>query len=207
MSVPAIKNIVFDLGGVILDLSVPHTLHAFASLSGIDPEDVRKIFVSSSGFIDYETGALDDHGFREFVREVYAVNVSDEAIDQCWNAMLLDVPPARLMLLDRLKERYNVYLLSNTNGIHLNYINGVLMPRTGQRSLDSYFHNAYYSHRMGKRKPDAAIFEQVLDENSLRPEETLFLDDNFENVEGARSLGIQTAHVNKPDFILEYFNA
>ncbi|MFZ6010941.1 MAG: HAD family hydrolase [Bacteroidota bacterium] len=207
MPATSVKNLIFDLGGVILDLSVDHTLQAFSKLSGIGKGDVQKIFNTSPGFELYEKGVITDLAFRDFVREVYRIQADNKAIDESWNAMLRGIPMAKLDLLKRLRLEYNVYLLSNTNGIHLGYINQVMMPEiTGEDSLTPYFHKAYYSHLMGKRKPDAEIFEQVLDENGLLPEQTLFLDDNASNVAGASALGIQTVHVTSSNLILEYFS-
>jgi glucose-1-phosphatase len=205
---PAIKNLIFDLGGVILDLSVDHTLEAFSTLSGIPKQKVTAIFHSAPGFNEYEKGRMDDNAFRQYLREIYAVDVTDGQLDACWNAMLRALPVAKLELLQNLKKKYNVYLLSNTNNIHLSYINKVMLPGVSRESsLDPYFHKAYYSHHMLMRKPDAEIFEQVLNENSLKPMETLFLDDNALNVAGAQSVGIKTVHVTTPDFILDYFHA
>ncbi|MBT1687261.1 HAD family hydrolase [Dawidia soli] len=202
----SVKNLIFDLGGVILDLSVEHTLQAFANISGLDKSEVTKRFVTSEGFVAYEKGLIDDVGFRAFVRDTYPVQADDAALDAAWNAMLRGLPLNKLQLLLRLKEQYQSVLLSNTNNIHLEYINTRLLP-PGERSLDPYFHRTYYSHRMHKRKPDAEIFEQVLHENNFQPHETLFLDDNAENIAGARKLGIQTVHVITPDLIIDYFHA
>ncbi len=202
-----IKNIIFDLGGVILDLSVDDTLIAFSRLSGLPQEKVREMFLSAQGFEAYEKGLMDDDAFRDFVRELYGVNVDADDIDRCWNAMLVGFPVEKLQLLNRLKSRYRVFLLSNTNGIHLNYINGVLLPEaTGQNNLDSYFHAAYYSHRMMKRKPEPEIFVEVLEDNKLDAAETLFLDDNAANVEAAIGVGIQGQLVDSRNFILDYFD-
>src|SRR3954468_17258516 len=146
---------------------------------------------------------MDDQSFRQYLKQIYKVDASDEAIDVCWNAMLLGIPLVKLKLLQRLKDTYTVLLLSNTNEIHLSYINNVILPGvTGERSLDLYFHKAYYSHRMLMRKPEPEIFEYVLKENQLNAEETLFLDDNASNIEGAASVGIKTVHVTTPDLIL-----
>jgi glucose-1-phosphatase len=199
--------LIFDLGGVILDLSVDHTLQGFSKLSGINADKVKEIFVSAPEFELYEKGLIDDTAFRDFVRKVYNINSADELLDNSWNAMLRGIPVVKLELLKKLKEKYNVFLLSNTNNIHLHHIEQVMMPAiTGERSLDAYFHKTYYSHRMGKRKPDAEIFEQVLDENQLHAHETLFLDDNALNVEGANAVNIKTVHVTSPDIVLDYFN-
>jgi glucose-1-phosphatase len=206
--VPSVKNLIFDLGGVILDLSVDHTLTAFAELSRMPKQKVHGLYFSASGFLSYEKGSIDDTTFRNFVRETYAISAPDDAIDACWNAMLRGIPQVKLDLLMRLQNEFQVYLLSNTNAIHVHHINEVMLANGKEkRSLDTYFHKAYYSHRMGKRKPDADIFEQVLEENNLMPEQTLFLDDYDINIEGAKSLGIKTLHVTSPNLILDYFHA
>lgn len=202
-----IKNLIFDLGGVILDLSVESTLHSFSALSGHDVRKVKELFIGTAGFYDFEKGLIDEKSFRDVIRKVYAVEATDEAIDKAWNAMLGGLPQSKLELIKKLKSQYRVYLLSNTNTIHLNHINANVVPNTGESSLDVFFHKAYYSHLMKKRKPDADIYLQVLEENNLKPHETLFLDDNAENVAGAQAVGIHSVHVNTPDFILTYFHA
>ena len=207
MLVPSVKNLIFDLGGVILDLSVDHTLDAFAELSRMPKEKVHDLYFSAPGFLEYEKGRMDDKRFRDYVRATYAISASDRDIDNAWIAMLRGIPPLKLELLKKLQSEFQVFLLSNTNNIHLHHINESMLPEEGRGSLDNYFHKAYYSHKMGKRKPDAEIFEQVLDENHLLPEQTLFLDDYAVNIEGAKSLGIRTVHVNSPNLILDYFHA
>ena len=202
----SIKNLIFDLGGVILDLSIDSTLQSFSKVSGIDEKTVKRLFISTPEFELYEKGELSDEAFRGFVRELYRIKASDEILDACWNAMLLGIPLQKVQLLEMLKTKYNVYLLSNTNNIHVHYINNTLLQRIACNSLDDCFHRAYYSHRMKKRKPDAEIFQQVLDEGNFKPEETLFLDDNLANVEGAGKLGIRTLHVVNPDMIYQYFS-
>lgn len=207
MSERTIRNLIFDLGGVILDLSVADTLASFARLSGLDRSRVEDLFYANAGFLKYEKGLLTDADFRDFVREVYQVKATDAQLDASWNAMLLGISMAKLQLLTRLMDKYRVFLLSNTNGIHLAHINQVMLPAvTGGNSLDPFFHKTYYSHLMKKRKPDADIFEQVLQENNLLPEETLFLDDHPKNIEGAAALGIRTLHVTTPDLMLTYFH-
>ena len=202
-----IKNLIFDLGGVILDLSVKDTLESFAKVSGLPLDKVKTLFVSSPEFEHFEKGEIDDAAFRDFVKRLYNVTVSDAEIDRCWNAMLLGIPKGKLDLLLELKKQYEVLLLSNTNNIHLSYINTkIVRPLVGEDSLDQFFHKSYYSHLMQMRKPDAEIFLKVLDDNHFKAEETLFLDDNADNIKGAASLGIQTVHVTHPDLVIEYFN-
>ena len=205
---PSIKNLIFDLGGVIIDLSIDETLHSFATLAGVDQQAINKLYSTAPEFLSYETGHLSDAEFRSFINLHCTTPVSDQSIDACWNGMLRGLPKIKLDLILSLKDKYNVYLLSNTNAIHLKYINEVMLPGIpgALPSLDDYFHRAYYSHIMGKRKPHADIFEEVLTQSGLKASETLFLDDNHDNIVGAGKVGIKTAFVNTPDYILTYFN-
>lgn len=203
---PSIKNLIFDLGGVILDLSINSTLQSFADVSGIDPPRVKQLFTDSPGFEAYEKGEITTVEFRDFVRKLYDIDAPDDVLDSCWNAMLVNIPLEKLQLLERLKKTHNVFLLSNTNDIHVHYINNTLLLRVTQRSLEDFFHRAYYSHTMKMRKPDEEIFQKVLDLEKLNPTQTLFLDDNEANIEGASKLGIKTVHVVNPNMIFEYFS-
>src|SRR5207245_597333 len=98
-----------------------------------------------------------------------------------------------------------VFLLSNTNNIHLKFVNQIVLNDTGHPAIGHYFHRDYYSHRMNMRKPDPAIFQRVLSENNLTANETYFLDDNLENIQGAKSIAIHTAHITSPDRVLSLF--
>lgn len=201
-----IKNIIFDLGGVILDLDVSKTLSGFSEMTGLTPQEVARIFKASDGFLHYERGEYTDQEFRDYVRKVYNITVPDQMIDQSWNAMLGGIPVAKLELLKRLKAKYQTFLLSNTNTIHLDFVNNEVLPKANIPPLETFFHKAYYSHLMGKRKPDAEIFLQVLEENNLVASETLFLDDNADNVAGGAAVGLRTAYVDTSTFILDYFH-
>lgn len=202
----SVRTIIFDLGGVILDLDVARTVKTFAEMADITHGEAETIFHTSPEFNLYEKGGMTDQQFRDFLKSAYTPKSSDKEIDNAWNQMLRSIPVVKLDLLETLKKRYQVLLLSNTNEIHLRYINANLLP-ANSTGLDQYFHRAYYSHRMLKRKPDTEIFDQVLRENNLIPEQTLFLDDNLMNIQGAESVGIKTVHVTTSDVMLTYFNA
>jgi len=202
---PGIKNIIFDLGGVIINLSTQTTVEQFARLGDVKPENVTNRMMQSSEFHDYEKGLISDDRFRDIVRDMLKVQASDSEVDRCWNAMLLDIPMQRIRLLERLKSKYRIFLLSNTNEIHLNCFNGIVKELTGQPSLDYYFERAYYSHRMKMRKPDQEIYEVVLRDNGLIPGQTIFLDDNLSNLKGAELCGINTFHIQHPDLIFTLF--
>jgi len=200
-----IKNIIFDLGGVIINLSVEKTHQAFAELSGKSVEEIKSIVHHGMFFHAYEKGLITDADFRSHLRESLNLQVSDAQLDAAWNAMLLDIPMERIELLIRLKQKFAIYLLSNTNNIHLQCFNGIVNDLTGHPAIDHYFHRAYYSHLLKLSKPDVAIYKHVLSQNNLIAESTIFLDDNKDNLAGANKVGIQTFHVQHPDLIFSLF--
>ena len=191
-----IKNIIFDLGGVIVNIEPDLTANAFAELSGTDPVDIMELHKSANFFTAYEKGLITDEVFRREVRGFLKKDIPDQVIDEAWGALLLDIPPQKIKMISTAKEKYRTFLLSNTNHIHRNKFCGTFREMTGE-DLENYFEKVYYSFQMGKRKPDEDIFLQVIEENDLIPSETLLVDDSLPNIETARDLGIQTLHVER----------
>ena len=186
-----IKNIIFDLGGVILNLDNQRTEDAFTSL-GV--KDFRSYFGhghASSFFKEYEVGRLSDKQFVDSIRQLTGLSVSDEAIVHSWNALLLDFPPERIQLLKQLRKTYRLFLFSNTNALHLAALQQTYSETFGGGSLEDHFEKTYYSHLLGMRKPDKESFEHILQENQLDPGETMFVDDAIINVEGAERVGLR----------------
>jgi glucose-1-phosphatase len=198
-----VNAIIFDLGGVIVDLAVDRTVKAFAELSGVAPTQVQEAYVKHSGFFAYEKGLIDDVEFRQMLRELFLIQVGDAQLDEAWNAMLVDLPSEKLQWLTILKQKIKIYALSNTNTIHINYVNEVMLKG---EVLDNYFHHCYYSHHVTMRKPDLEIYEHVLSHAMLVPQETLFLDDNPDNIRAAKALGIQAVQVNHPNEVYSILN-
>jgi len=201
----AIKNVIFDLGGVIINLSVEKTHQAFATLSGLPVDEIKARVHRGAFFHDFERGLITDHEFRNHLRESLSMHVSDTQLDEAWNAMLLDIPRARIQLLERLKSTHSIFLLSNTNNIHLQHFNGIVKQLTGRATIDHYFQRAYYSHLVKMSKPDVEIYKYVLVQHNLAAQETIFLDDNKDNLAGANKAGIHTFHVENPDQIFQLF--
>ena len=171
-----IKNIVFDLGNVIIDIDVPRAAQSFAELSGREASQVRVLFEESGLFGQFETGRLDAAGFRSYVRELLKNDDWEDAVvDTAWNSLLLDIPPARIEMIQKLGEKYRLFLLSNTSSIHIEAVNKILHKATGVARLDDLFEKLFLSYEMGVMKPDAAIYRQVLQEAGIEAEETLFL--------------------------------
>ena len=189
-----IKNIIFDLGGVILNIDFKKTDDAFHSLGLENFGQHISQFHITDLFLQYETGQIDDIEFIEGVAKLSDTPMSEDEIVDAWNALLLDFPPERIMLLKKIKTVYRTFLLSNTNSIHLNEFQQRLHNEQGVY-LEDLFEKTYYSHVVKLRKPHADIFQLVLNENNLDPSETLFIDDTETNFPEARELGIQIYHL------------
>jgi putative hydrolase of the HAD superfamily len=197
-----VSTIIFDLGGVIVDLDVSKTVEAFADLSGMSHSMITGLYSRHPEFLQYERGELTDAAFRSMLRHVFSLHVSDTALDAAWNAMIRGVPDRKLELAAALKKEFNVVVLSNTNNIHIRYVNSIL-PNT---PFESYFHKCYYSHEVGMRKPEPRIYTHVLEDTGIQPGNALFLDDNEENIIAAHALGIHTFHVQDPKQVYDVFS-
>ncbi|WP_126245994.1 HAD family hydrolase [Chitinophaga rhizosphaerae] len=200
-----IRHIIFDLGGVILNIDISLTARAFESL-GLDNfgKHYSQAHVSTL-FNDLETGRVSEQEFVGKMKSVLPEGTTDQQVIDAWNALLLDYPVARLQLLQQLRNHYDLFLLSNTNAIHMKAFNKILERERGIPSLAAFFDKTYYSHLMGCRKPEPEAWRMVLDENGLKPEHTLFIDDTLPNVEAARALGIQSVHLQPPGTVLDIF--
>jgi epoxide hydrolase-like predicted phosphatase len=201
------KNIIFDLGGVILNIDYLLTAKAFAGLGVTAFDELFSQAKQKELFDVYEKGQISSEEFREEVKKYCKNSPDDKTLDAAWNAILLDLPKARLELLQKIKATHRTFLLSNTNDIHIVAVNNYLQETFGISDLSGYFENTYLSYKVGMRKPDAEIFNLVLEENSLNLHETLFIDDSIQHIESAKNLGIQTYWLDvKKESILEVFN-
>jgi len=200
------KSIIFDLGGVIINIDYSLTSQAFAKL-GLPHFDALFSQAKQNPMFDqYEKGRIPSSEFRNELRNYLGHSTDDATIDKAWNAMLLDIPAERLQLLKRVKATHRTFLLSNTNDIHVETINAYLQKNFGIPDLSGYFDKLYLSYKVGMRKPDKEIFELVLSENDLKPHETLFIDDSVQHVEAAKKLGIQAYLLDvKKESILDLF--
>jgi putative hydrolase of the HAD superfamily len=207
LGLSTIKNLIFDLGGVIIDLDFQAAYQHFADLSGLTVNEVVARTEGLMLFLEYEKGLVTSEEFRKQMRILLEISASDHSIDRAWCAMLGGIPQNRLKLLKSLKPNYRTFALSNTNDIHVRKFNSIVEKSLGNDSLLSdHFEKIYFSHQMKMRKPDVEIYQTVLSEQQLLPEETLFIDDNHENIVGAASLGIKTFHLPDPDQLITYFN-
>jgi len=200
-----ISTIIFDLGGVLFDIDYKLTQDAFQKLgSTADFQTVYSQQKQAGIFDELEKGNISPAQFRSGLRQWLSSDVTDEQIDNAWNAILIGFRAREIALLNKLKDRYNIFLLSNTNEIHLSQVlNMIKMHPPGD--MDKIFTKAYYSCRMGLRKPEKSIYELVIHENKLNPSTTVFIDDLLPNLEGAQLAGLQTLHCTPFVKLEEYF--
>jgi len=194
-----IKNIIFDLGGVILNIDYHLTIDGFKKLGFENFDEIYSQANQTGVFDKIDKGTITPAEFRDEIRELSGKPFTDKQIDDAWNAMLLDFPVHRLELLEKVHSQYRTFLLSNTNKIHIDVYNQILLNTFGVEDLSHFFEKEYYSHEVHMRKPDAEIFELILKESNLKPEETLFIDDSEQHVIGARKLGINAYHLKVKD--------
>ncbi|MDF3076950.1 MAG: family phosphatase [Sphingobacteriaceae bacterium] len=200
-----IKNIIFDYGNVIFLIDFKKTQHSFTEL-GID--NVEHFYAHTGHhpiFDEFEKGAISSAQFREGIRELtQRPDLTDAQIDATWNSLLIGVPPVNHEILLKVKEKYRTFLLSNINEIHYDFIMDYLQREHGLESNQEFFEKTYYSHLVGMRKPNADIFQHVLSDSNLNPEETLFIDDSPQHLKTAKELGLHT-HLMTADDSLEKF--
>ena len=186
-----VKNIIFDLGGVILNIDNRITEREFVTLGATDFGRYFGHGFAASFFKDYEVGKISSEQFISDLKKIIGVNLPDPIVVKAWNALLLDFPPERIALLERLKNQFRIFLFSNTNALHLEALYKIYSDTFSNGFLDDHFEKAYYSHIIGLRKPEIESYRYIIDENQLDAAETLFVDDAMVNVEGARAAGLQ----------------
>ena len=189
-----IDNIIFDLGNVILNIDYQNTIDAFEKIGVPD----ASIFYSKSSqlniFNQLETGHISKQNFILEIQK-FVPKASASQIINAWNAILEDLPNERLEILKSIKDKFSIFLLSNTNTIHIEKI----IDKLGEKKYEEFynlFDKVYYSHEVKLRKPNADIFKLVIKENHLSIKNTLFIDDSIQHIESAKKIGLKTYHLN-----------
>ena len=190
-----IRNIIFDLGGVLLNINYKLTEEAFAKLGVSNFSEAYSQAKQSPLFDDIEVGKASPQDFRDGLRKYMNLSVSDQMLDEAWNAMLLDMPIHRVDLIKAAGANYRIFLLSNTNQIHFDAYSKHLSATHGFSSFSEIMEKQYLSFELGLRKPHRECFEAVLAENGLLAAETLFIDDSIQHIHGARATGLNAYHL------------
>ena len=198
-----IKAVIFDLGAVILNINYQNTINEFKKLGVKNPESFYSKAAQINLFNQLETGEISE---IEFLLELQkeTSNASIKQIKNAWNTMLLDLPKNRIDLLKKLRFNYSIFLLSNTNSIHISEFK----KRIGDMRYNEFynlFDKVYYSHKIGFKKPEAKAFQLILEENKLSAHETLFIDDSPQHIKVAKKLGIKTHHLEDNEEVTTLF--
>lgn len=193
-----IENIIFDLGGVIINLNIENTFKKFSALFNKEVSiDIFTDHKKFGFFKDYEVGKIDEREFRDHIRDLADFPISDQQIDEAWIAMLLDIPEDRINWIYEATRKYNCVVLSNTNSIHVKYFEDFFNKVTPYGYPKDVWQKLYYSHEIGERKPDISAFEYVLEDTGFEPSRTVLFDDLKENLKSASKLGIKTEYVER----------
>ncbi|HPE55869.1 MAG TPA: HAD family phosphatase [Bacteroidales bacterium] len=202
--IPDIKNIIFDFGGVIINIHHERVENAFKAIGVKDFERLFNQASQSDLFQKLEKGEISEQEFRDEIRDITGLNINDEDLDHTWNQIIGEYPPHRIDLLKNLRSNYRLFLLSNTNSIHFRYYISMFQDQFGF-AFESLFDGAYWSFQFGMRKPDPDPYLHLLKQENLQPGETLFIDDSVQNIHAARKLNILALHLNDQQDISTLF--
>ncbi|MDF2158118.1 HAD family phosphatase [Algoriphagus sp. CAU 1675] len=201
---PDVDFLIFDLGNVIVDIDYQRALDLIkAELPLHIHEKVDKFYLTDF-HLAYEKGLIDSNTFRSEVNQYFEQDWEDEKVDQLWNNLLGKIPAERLDLVKKLRNFYQVGVLSNTNLVHIHGVNEILQRDHGIKNFDPIFDWVFFSHEMGLAKPQPEIYEKMLSDLKTTPDRVMFFDDLEANVRGAESVGIQAVHVTGPEVIFDY---
>jgi putative hydrolase of the HAD superfamily len=198
---PRPSAVIFDFGGVLIDLDMAAMKLAFHDLGLPDIEAHFSLLRADPVFIELEVGRVDPASFAETLRLKTGLGFDDTQAFDAWNALLGPYRTRSLSFVEQLGGTLPVYLYSNTNIIHFDRFQQTIRETTAYPSLDSLFRRAYYSHEMGMRKPHAEGYLHILKENGLEAGSTLFVDDNADNIAGAAAVGLMTHHLQPEERI------
>lgn len=200
-----ITSLIFDFGGVILNLNENLTWQSMMKLLNCNELQLKEKLAFNSMFQKYECGLISTEAFLQYAQSVAPVGVTQQEIADAWNAMVLDFPQAHVDLLLQLKSKYRTFLLSNTNDLHEIAFTQNMKNQGIQYSIHDLFERVYYSHTLHLNKPNVEIYETVILQEKLNAAQTLFFDDKQENLEGAKKAGLRTQLIDKENTILSFF--
>ncbi len=195
---PLFKNLIFDIGNVIVDIDYAVPVREFQKLAITDFSTIVSYSKQHHIFDQFEKGQISVNYFHNELRKFLRPDVTDQQILAAWNSILLDYPAYKFDLLQQLKSNYRVLALSNINETHVKAIDEAVKEKFGAKAFSDYFHHAYYSNEVGWRKPEKEIYALVIAKENLTPAETFFVDDKPENVEAAKEAGLQAYELKHP---------
>ena len=200
-----ITTLIFDLGVVIINIDPSLTIKEFNLLAKRNSDILNgldyKIFKSNemlNFFFDFEKGLISENNFRNSLNNLVGINLENNDFDKIWNKLILSINYNIIDLIISLKNKYNVFILSNTNSIHEKFYNNLFIKKYNL-GLKDIFHKVYYSHEIHLRKPEIEIYKLILDKNNILGCEIMFFDDINENLIASKNLNFNTFQVLEID--------
>lgn len=201
-----IKNLLLDLGGVILNVDYYKMVETFKEY-GVKDFDKHFTQAHQVEIINkFEEGKCSIEEFRSGVRDLIGMNLTNEQIDNAWFSMILDLPKERIELIGLLKLKYNIYLFSNTNELHIEMLKKRYEEEFGFDIFKYLFTKAYFSNEIKMRKPHPESFEWLLKDAGIKAEETLFIEDTSQHIEGAKKVGLNTYWLTGGETIIDLYD-
>jgi putative hydrolase of the HAD superfamily len=186
------KHIILDFGGVIFNIDYHLTVAEFEKIGFTQFYTWYSQAKQHELFDKLETGMISPEKFFAEIRNISGLDLKDAQIENAWNALLIGLPQNRIELLKDLSSQYNLYLVSNTNIIHASSFQHDIDKNFGWENFKNLFNKVCLSHEIQKRKPNADVFEYVIESNGLNKDETLFVDDSIQHIDGASKIGIDS---------------
>ena len=197
--------LIFDLGGVLINIDYAKTIHAFEKLGIADFSSIYSQAEQTDIFSRFETGKISAQRFINELLTYLPAGTSPNKVVEAWNEMIEDVPISVICLLEKLKEKHPLYMLSNTNELHVPLVRKEWAKVTSH-PMDYYFKTIYFSHELGLRKPHPEIFLEVCKREEINPKTTLFIDDTLQHIQGAKSAGLLTYHLTDQKSLYQLFS-
>jgi putative hydrolase of the HAD superfamily len=199
-----IKHILFDLGGVLLNIDPGLTLKVLADMGVQNTEQLHEKLSESGLYSRFDSGKCSEDCFRDEIRQACGMSLTDEQVDEAWNALLLDFPAERVAMMHAIMPNYRLFLLSNTNSIHYRSYTQRFREIHGEE-MPSLFDRLFLSYELGAHKPDPEIYRKVIDTKAFNPAETLFIDDSLANIRAAVAEGFIGYHLKEGRQVTDLF--
>ncbi|MEM0941113.1 MAG: HAD family phosphatase [Bacteroidota bacterium] len=194
-----IDAIIFDFGNVLIDLDYPRIIQEFKKVATKNQDNIRKLIMNSKVMMKFETGEIGPERFRASVNKILGMDLSEDNFDQIWNSMLKSITKERMDKVLKIRNKFDTYILSNSNILHEIAFEEMVMDATGKLSIREYVKKTYFSHEVGMRKPNRDIYEFVIEDINNYASRMLFLDDRLDNIEAARAVGMKAIQIFNPD--------
>ncbi len=194
-----IDAIIFDFGNVLIDLNYPEVIRRFTEVAKKNKERVEELVVTAPVLQEFEMGMIGSDEFRTKINSLLGTNMGELQFEDIWNSMLKSITKERMDKVIKIGERFDTFILSNTNKIHEIAYDEMIMMENGKDTLRDFVKKVYYSHEMGMRKPNLDCYKFVIDDIGCDPSGMLFLDDRLDNIEMARKAGMRAIQIFDPD--------